>query len=315
MIQTFVSFVVYIGHEDNSIISHFFKTLTHYANQTFSYYEIIVVNDSTDERTQSLLETEASNLNSHFIILDLSYRHGLEHGMIAGLERAMGDYVFEIDSVQWNYSDDLLEDMFKQAISGFDIVFARAKQENPIITFSYLAVDRLFHFPKNLPAGLVKIISRRAINNIMSFIHDKKINKFIFRNSLYALTGYPINTISCEPIKGKKIPKFLRKEGIINALSFKLLFLKLKFKYILFALCLFFLPSLYFPAAYNSDLKGQLPSIVWFLFSINILAVIFVLFISIVYVYLLLRNQYQTIYQIKKIKIYKSKDQLFNIKQ
>ena len=309
MIQTFVSFVVYIGHENTSLISHFLRKLTLYANQTFAFYEIIVVNDSANERTQSLIETEASFLDSNFIILDLSYRHGLEQGMIAGLERAMGDYVFEIDSVHWNYQDYLLEDMFKQAILGSDIVFARAKEKNPFLSFSYLVVDRLFCYPKKLPSGTIKIISRRAINNVLSFIENKKINKFIFRNSLYALTGYPIKTITYEPIKNKKKPNIWSKDSILNALYFKLLYVKLK--YFLFAPCLFLLLSVYFTAVNSANLVGHM---VWFLFSINIFGFLFILFISNLYIYLLLRNEYQTIYKIKKIKVYKNKDQRFHIR-
>ena len=46
MIQTFVSFVVYIGNEEESCISHFLKTITPYVNQTFANYEILKRNGS-----------------------------------------------------------------------------------------------------------------------------------------------------------------------------------------------------------------------------------------------------------------------------
>jgi glycosyltransferase involved in cell wall biosynthesis len=299
MIQTFVSFAVYIGDEDRSLILPFLRTFTSYVKQTFANYEILLVNDSIGEQTQSLLEREASNLNSHLIILDLAYRHGIEHGMIAGLERAMGDYVFEIDSVHWNYPYTLLEGMLKQTKSGYDIVCALSKEKSLLRSFSDMLVNRLIHFPKNLPSGAVKVISRRAINHILSFIERKKINKILFRNSLYALTGYPFSVISYTPINNKKMPH-LSKEGILNAFYFKLLYFK--FRYFLFALCLFLIPFFYFTVTYGSDL-------------FIVLGFLLFLFINIMYISLLLRNQYQATYQIKQIKVYKEKDQIFHIRQ
>jgi glycosyltransferase involved in cell wall biosynthesis len=299
MIQTFVSFAVYIGDEDRSLISPFLRIITSYVKQTFANYEIILVNDSIDERTKSLLEREASNLDSHFIILDLAYRHGLEHGMVAGLETAMGDYVFEIDSVHWNYQYTLLEDMLKRAKSGYDIVFAQSKEKRLLRSVSNILVDRLIHFPKNLPSGTVKVSSRRAINHILSFIESKKINKILFRNSLYTLTGYPFSAITYTPINNKKMP-LLSKDGILNAFYFKLLYFKIR--YFLFALCLFLIPFVYFTVTYGSDL-------------FIVLGFLLFLFINIMYISLLLRNQYQATYQIKQIKVYKEKDQIFHIRQ
>ncbi|KKK39868.1 hypothetical protein WQ57_00850 [Mesobacillus campisalis] len=299
MIQTFVSLIVYIGDEDESLISHFLKTITPYVNQTFAYYEILLINDSMKERNLSLLEKEVSDLNGHFVILDLAYQHGLETGMIAGLERAMGDYVFEIDSIRANYPFTLLEEMFKKTKSGYDIIFARSKENSALSSLSDKLVNKLVHFPKNVSSGPLKVISRRAINQILTFARVKKINKSLFRDSLYALTEYPLSIIKYTPINNVKIPP-QSINRIFNALYFKLLYFK--FRYLLIALCLFLIPCAYFTVRYNSDL-------------FILLGFLFFLFIHMMYLSFLLRNQYQSTYQIKQIKVYKEKDQIFHIKR
>jgi polyisoprenyl-phosphate glycosyltransferase len=299
MIQTFVSFVVYIGNEEESCISHFLKTITPYVNQTFANYEILLVNDSIKGRNLSLLEKEVSDLNGHFIILDLAYRHGLENGMIAGLDRAMGDYVFEIDSVRCNYPVTLLEEMFIKTKSGYDIIFARPKEKSALNSFSGILVNRLIHFPKNLPSGPIKVISRRAINQILTFIRIKKINKNLFRDSLYALSGYAFSAINYTPVNKVKIYPH-SKDRIFNALYFKLLYFRLR--YFLIALCLFLIPFAYFTVRYGSNL-------------FILLGFLFFLFIKMMYLSFLLRNQYQSTYQIKQIKVYKERDQIFHIKR
>ncbi|GAC1441618.1 MAG: hypothetical protein NVS3B26_11500 [Mycobacteriales bacterium] len=57
-------------------------------------------------------------------VVELSRRHGVEAGMQAGVERVVGDWIFELKSGVLDFDLELLARMYEQAARGFEIVTA-----------------------------------------------------------------------------------------------------------------------------------------------------------------------------------------------
>ncbi len=193
--KNFVSAVVYCCN-DVDRIAHFVKNLDNTMDTNFLNYEIVVVNDASDDGSINQIKTYAHNVNTgekeHTItILHMSYRHGLESSMSAGLNLTIGDFVFEFDSVNDDYDWSLLMTVYRHSLQGYDIVSARSNIKSRLSSRIYYKLfNRYAHLQHSIGPESFRILSRRAINRIHSITQS-----IPYRKAAYANCGLAVDTI------------------------------------------------------------------------------------------------------------------------
>lgn len=199
--KNFVSAVIYCCN-DADCISSFIQGLDTVLCANFLKYEIIVVNDASEDNSSQLVKKYAHKVNEglkeHTItLLNMSYRQGLEASMNAGTNLAIGDFVFEFDSICDDFDISLLMDVYFHSLKGYDIVSAKNAKKGRWTSRSYYHIfNKYARLQHAIGTETFRIISRRAINRIHSITQN-----IPYRKAAYANSGLAIDCITYEPSK------------------------------------------------------------------------------------------------------------------
>lgn len=196
--KTFVSAVVYIYNSEKTIID--FLTGLHTAlSQKFELFEIILVNDCSTDNSQAIILETAKQLAGTITLLNLAWRHKKELAMLAGTDLAVGDFVYEIESSQPDFSWDLIAELYEKSVSGYDVVSASPKGGTRFQSrLFYITLNKLSYLKLGLHTETARIISRKALNRTLV---DR--GKLRYRKILYTHCGFPTSMLQYVPI-GKK---------------------------------------------------------------------------------------------------------------
>lgn len=183
--KNFVSAVVYV-HNAEKRIENFLKMLISEMESNFENSEIICVNDaSNDHSLLKIKEVSQSASTTSVSVVNMSYFHGLELAMNAGVDLSIGDFVFEFDNTIVDYDSKLIMDVYKRSLEGFDIVSAALKCPQKLTSSIFYRVFETFSEQSvKMSTESFRVLSRRVINRISS------MNKTIpYRKVLYANCG------------------------------------------------------------------------------------------------------------------------------
>lgn len=208
--KNFVSAVVYLYNEGEYIHSYL-KGLEQTLRQNFEKYEIIVVNDaSKDDGAQKVKAYVSSQEGAKVTLMNMGYHQGMETSMDAGVDLAIGDFVFELEFTNADYDWSVLMDVYRHSLEGYDIVNAKGNVGKKITTGSlfYNMMNRYANLQYPLTSGSFRIVSRRAINRIHSLA-----TRIPYRKVAYANCGLKCDTILYECIKKVKL------RGVSNRLD------------------------------------------------------------------------------------------------
>lgn len=206
--KNFVSAVVYI-HNAEEQIERFLKMLIDVLERNFEHSEIICVNDeSRDESVDRIREISKIADTASISVLNMSYFHGLEQAMSAGVDLSIGDFVYEFDSTILDYDPSEIMRVYYRALEGYDIVSASADRKQRL---SSTVFYRLFNAFADLSYSMYtenfRVLSRRVINRISG------MNKTIpYRKAIYANCGLKTDRLIYPVINEKQKSKTERRE-------------------------------------------------------------------------------------------------------
>ncbi len=215
--KNFISAVVYIHNNENNIIDTL-NNINNILHNNFEKYEIICVNDySTDKSVEQIKKFSIDVKGAVLSILNMSYYQGLELSMGAGVDLAIGDFVFEFDSVNMDYSPETIMEVYFKSLKGNDIVSASPKKRmRKSSKLFYDIFNGYSNNPNKLKTETFRILSRRAINRVQS------MNKTIpYRKAIYANCGLKVDTIyynSIRNLKIKNVDETTRKNVAVESL-------------------------------------------------------------------------------------------------
>ena len=201
--KNFVSAVVYI-HNEEKRIPNFLNKILEIFQRNFEHAEIICVNDhSGDESVVKIKDISQNKLGGlvSVSLLNLSYFHGVETAMSAGVDMAIGDFVFEFDSLNFDFDDDLIMKTYRHSIDkGYDIVSTVPnKKEKFTSAIFYKLVEKLTNSSDRMYTERFRLLSRRAVNRIGS------MNKTIlYRKILYMNCGLKTDIIRYDTVNAEK---------------------------------------------------------------------------------------------------------------
>jgi dolichol-phosphate mannosyltransferase len=155
-----------------------------YISERFAAYEFILVNDANSDIPDSVKDS-ISLTRGAAVILEMAYTQGTETAVLAGLDRAMGDFVFEIDDSFLDYPIEILDTLYRTARSGNDIVAAVPKNLPFGTRFFYWMCNRLSSIAPPLRFERLRISSRRAVDALL-----RQPERVRYREVLYRYTGY-----------------------------------------------------------------------------------------------------------------------------
>lgn len=201
--KNFISEVIYVNNNEKEIHG-FLDDIYNTLEKVFNKFEIVIVNDYSTDNTVQIVKDFASNKKSAVIsIVNMSFYQGLEAAMNAGVNLAIGDFVYEFDNVHKDYDDKVVLDIQYKSLKGFDIVSASPKNYNRKSSkLFYKVFNKVANMSYELNTESFRILSRRGINRVQSM--SKTIP---YRKALYSNCGLKLYNIIYDNNKSYKIEK------------------------------------------------------------------------------------------------------------
>ncbi len=124
-------------------------------------------------------------------VVNMSYFHGLELAMNAGLDISIGDFVFEFDNTELSYDASVVMEVYRRSLQGYDIVSACPDKKERITSRLFYSVFAHYSDTQyKMTAESFRILSRRVINRINA------MNKTVpYRKAIYASCGLKSDSI------------------------------------------------------------------------------------------------------------------------
>lgn len=183
--KNFISAVIYVHNNELQIVN-FLRTVTTVLEQNFEKSEVICVNDFSDDNSVAKIKEVSKEFSKTCIsILNMSYFHGVEVAMTAGVDLAIGDFVFEFDSTLLDFDKEEIMKVYRKSLEGFDIVSASPnKTKRKSSRLFYSVFNRFSGLNYKMTTERFRILSRRVINRISA------MNKTMpYRKPVYAACG------------------------------------------------------------------------------------------------------------------------------
>ncbi len=166
--------------------------------QNFTDFEIILVNNHVNADFQAAIDPLEADLKHNIFLLQLSTETERNHAILAGLDRANGDYtvIFELGFYE---QPNLILQLFQQTQAGFDIVYLRARERH--IRLRYRPLYKVFYYILKQYSSLkvddkaydTRIISRRALNSLLRLRENLRYMKAIYSMVGYSTTHIEVN--------------------------------------------------------------------------------------------------------------------------
>ena len=201
--QSFISLIAVLqSHQQIRELPNWLDKLYAELSVQFSDFEFVLVNDGCDvQQLDEVIKPLPEDLRKHVFLLNLSSTVSRDNALLAGLDRANGDYsvILEFD---FSNKPELVTELWERSQEGVDIVYLRSTTREQSLLQRMLY--RVFYFILRRYSQLridpwahhSRIISRRALNSMLRL---RENSHFIKAN--YALVGYKTDYIEVpEPL-------------------------------------------------------------------------------------------------------------------
>ena len=182
--KNFASAIIYV-HNAEDRVENFLKVIMKVMEDNFEHSEIICVNDfSSDNSLEKIKITSELASLTNISVVNLSHFHGLELAMSAGMDLAIGDFVFEFDNTILDFNPEEVMKIYFRSLTGFDIVTASSDKPEAISSKLFYKVFKTFsdtHYEMSTES--FRVLSRRVINRIADMNRNVPYRKVIYANS------------------------------------------------------------------------------------------------------------------------------------
>lgn len=201
--KNFISAVVYVRNQEHSIFD-FLMSINEKLCDSFEKFEIICVNDSSTDNSTKEIKRYADSVKSGVIsIINMSFYQGLELSMNAGVDLSIGDFVYEFDSSVLSYPVELIMEVYKRSLQGYDIVSAAPLQSQNTSKIFYSIFNKVSNTQYILRTESFRIISRRGINRVHSMSRIIPYRKAVYANCGLKTDVIEYNNIGTLEVKDK----------------------------------------------------------------------------------------------------------------
>lgn len=198
--KNFASAVVYVKN-DAVRIGGFLKRLYGILEENFEKYEVICVNDNSADGSGDAMRAfvRQERPQRPLTIVNLSIGQGVELAMNAGLDLAIGDFVFEFDRPEMEYPEGMVMESYRTALTGFDIVSVGPRHTPKLASRLFYSVfNRYSKSQYRLGTDVFRLVSRRAIHRVHA------VNPtLVYRKAAYAASGLKLQQLFYDAPAGR----------------------------------------------------------------------------------------------------------------
>ena len=194
--KNFITAIIYV-HNAERRIETFLKTIIEVLEENFEHSEIICVNDSSDDNSLNTIKNTSDKASTTSVsVINMSYYHGVELSMNAGMDMAIGDFIFEFDNTYFDFDPSMIMEIYKKALTGYDIVSASANRKEKLTSkLFYKVFNRYTSFSYKMSSESFRVLSRRVVNRVGS------MNKTIpYRKAVYSNCGLKTENIKYDVV-------------------------------------------------------------------------------------------------------------------
>lgn len=194
--KNFASAVIY-AHNAEDRIGAFLQKIIEVLEANFEHSEIICVNDCSEDQTLSAIrKASAAASGASVSVINMSYFHGLELSMNAGVDLAIGDFVFEFDNTYMDYDTSEIMKIYYRSLQGYDIVSAVPDRKEQFTSMLfYKTFDAFANLSYEMRTESFRVLSRRVINRIGAMNRST-----LYRKAAYAVCGLRTDRIIYKPL-------------------------------------------------------------------------------------------------------------------
>jgi polyisoprenyl-phosphate glycosyltransferase len=178
-----ISLVVPVYFEEECILQ-FIKETEAILNTLPLEYEIVFVDDGSTDRTVELIK-EKGQTSSYIKLVELSYNHGKQAAVTAGITYATGDYLLYMDPDLQDPPDEIPR-FIEEIEKGYDLVFGIRKEKvdglmNKLFSKIFWGILEKFTGMK-IPKGLavMRIFNRKFANKFLEYPEQNRFIEGIF---------------------------------------------------------------------------------------------------------------------------------------
>ena len=220
--KKFVSIVVYL-HNDERIIDSGIKFLYNAISSGFENCEFIFVDDCSEDSGVEKIKAFAQTVSDQcsISIVSLGFFHGRERSMEVGVNMAIGDFVYEFDTMNIDYPQELILQLFEKAEDGFDIVAAKPVRNS--LFFSkvfYKVMNAVLPNSQKISSESFRLLSRRGINRVYGNNQRMVYRKLVYASSGLNTESIPYEGNSQKANDNKKLRKYERSIAIDTFIVF-----------------------------------------------------------------------------------------------
>lgn len=198
--QSFIS-VVGILHSQTDIrtLPEWLSGVYQSLQTGFSDFEVVLVNNQRDlSAIENVIKPLPEELRKQIFLLNLSSAVNKDNAILAGLDRANGDYTVLFES-DFSGKPDLIAKLWDTCRDGQDVVYLRARErklpaaQRVLYHIFYYILKRYSRLQIDPWAHHSRIISRRALNSLLRLRENSRYLK-----ANYALVGYKTGHIDVD---------------------------------------------------------------------------------------------------------------------
>lgn len=201
--KNFVSAVVYLHNAERELPA-FLDYIAAELEKNFEKSELIFVNDASEDNSVAVIKEYMDKRKCCFMtsIINMSSYHGIEASMLAGVDLAIGDFVYEFDTTNVDWPEKLFMDVYRASLQGDDIVAASPAGRTELSASVFYNLYNRFRLSgkgEKLRRESFRIVSRRAINRV------KTLGKSIpYRKVMYQNCGLGYRDLEYERVNSEK---------------------------------------------------------------------------------------------------------------
>ena len=191
-----ISYVVPIYNEE-AVIEDFIQALNQQLHNIGRAYEIILVDDGSQDQTQAIIQRLKTELPIHY--LRFSRNFGKEKALSAGLDYAKGDALIILDS-DFQHPLELIPEFIKQWEEGYDMVIAVRQNRNGESWLKKTCAKAFYQFTSRMNrvqipanAGDFRLLDRKIVTVLQQLPERNR-----FMKGLYSWVGFKQTTIPYE---------------------------------------------------------------------------------------------------------------------
>jgi len=181
--------IVVPAYNEEAVLPEFHKRLCAVLEELHCTYEVLYVNDGSNDSTLKVME---SFKGQHVSVLDLSRNFGKEIALTAGLDHADADAVIVIDA-DLQDPPELIPKLIAKWQEGFDVVYAKRTARDGETLIKKATAKLFYRFIQGVSrvkiptdAGDYRLLSRRAVESLRQLRETHR-----FMKGLFAWIGYP----------------------------------------------------------------------------------------------------------------------------